>query len=304
MTTGLRTTMPHLRPLFRHNHLLRPIIPRRQFHASPRPQFVEATLTATLTATHTLLTTLHTTTALSWATIIPLTAIFLRLSITAPLTIFSRRRALKTLSLQPLVAAWQHPLARAAKQSTSSPQAWEHATRKAVRAKRKEIWKRHGCQAWKIWAAPAMQIPVWITASVTLRGMAGKEGLPEWIQKTFGSETTTTTTTAVAGDGAVEGVAEVVRERIVPLESSFGDEGALWFPSLLEPDLMMILPMAFSFLTFANIEVLLSTYPRSRLISNKKITSRRCNPSNTLRQLAISVFSRTPSGFYRWLRFR
>lgn len=101
-----------------------------------------------------------------------------------------------------------------------------------------------------------MQIPVWITASVTLRGMAGKEGLPEWVQRTFGSETTTAAGATVEGDGAVEGVAEVVRERIVPLEASFGDEGVLWFPSLLEPDLMMILPLAFSFLTFANVEVL------------------------------------------------
>lgn len=105
-----------------------------------------------------------------------------------------------------------------------------------------------------------MQIPVWIAASVTLRGMAGKEGLPEWIQKTFGSETTTEAAKGIMeGDGAVEGVTEVVRERIVPLEASFGDEGMLWFPSLLEADLMMILPMAFSFLTFANIEVLPST---------------------------------------------
>lgn len=87
--------------------------------------------------------------------------------------------------------------------------------------------------------------------------MAGKEGLPEWVQRTFGSETTTAAAEAtVEGDGVVEGVAEMVRERIVPLEASFGDEGILWFPSLLEPDLMMILPMAFSFLTFANVEVL------------------------------------------------
>lgn len=89
-----------------------------------------------------------------------------------------------------------------------------------------------------------MQIPVWITASVTLRGMAGKEGLPEWVQEKFGS----------VGDGG--GVVEAaVRERIVPLEASFGDEGALWFQSLLEPDAMMALPLAFSFLTFANVEV-------------------------------------------------
>lgn len=227
--------MPQLRPLLLlHSHRLRAIPHRRGFHASPRPQFVEATVSAALTATHTLLTTLHTTTALSWATIIPLTAVFLRLSITTPLTLFSRRRALKTLALQPLVSAWQHPLARAARRTTASPQAWETATRKAVRAKRKEIWKRHGCQAWKVWVAPAMQIPVWITASVTLRGMAGKEGLSEWVQDQFGSAR---------------------GERIVSLEPGFADEGALWFQSLLEPDLMMVLPFAFSFLTFANVEV-------------------------------------------------
>lgn len=282
--------MPQLRPLLLlHSHRLR-AVPHRGFHASPRPQFVEATVSAALTATHTLLTTLHTTTALSWATIIPLTAVFLRLSITTPLTLFSRRRALKTLALQPLVSAWQHPLARAARRTTASPQAWENATRKAVRAKRKEIWKRHGCQAWKVWVAPAMQIPVWITASVTLRGMAGKEGLPEWVQEKFGSA-------AVAA----------VRERIVPLEPGFADEGALWFQSLLEPDLMMVLPFAFSFLTFANVEVsiYLSIYLSvCLLLPARSHHTRRCNPSNTLSQPATSVLSPTSCGSYRSPRSR
>lgn len=251
MAAHLRIAMSSLRPLFLRRYLLQ-APSRRRFHASPRPQF----LGATLTATHTLFTTLHTASGLPWAALIPLTAILLRLSITTPLTLYSRRRALRTLSLQPLISAWQHPLARAAKQSSNSPQEWERSTRKAVRAKRKEIWKRHGCQMWKTLAAPAMQLPVWIMVSVTLRGMTGTGWLPGWWQRVYGSTTTAEAAAGeILGENLPEEVLEVAKERIVPLEASLADEGALWFPNLLEEDPMMILPVTFTFLLCANIGV-------------------------------------------------
>lgn len=47
----------------------------------------------------------------------------------------------------------------------------------------------------------------------------------------------------------------MAKERVVPLEASLADEGALWFPNLLEEDPMMILPVTFTFLLCANIGV-------------------------------------------------
>lgn len=120
-----------------------------------------------------------------------------------------------------------------------------------------------------MYVAPAMQIPVWIAASVTLRGMAGRDGLPEWIQRVTGGASST------AGEEAGAGVvAAVAAERIVPLEASFADEGALWFLDLLQEDPVMLLPMGFSFLMFANIEVshpYLPTYIPLLYLSNSPI---------------------------------
>lgn len=258
-------TMPLLpRPLLL-PRLARPRNPHghRAFHATPARRFLEPTLTAT----HTLLTTLHTTTALPWCTLIPLTAILLRALITTPTTIYSRQRAFKTLALQPLVSAWQHPLARAAKATTSTPQQWEAATRKALRGKRAEILKRHGCQRWKAFAAPLMQLPVWVAASVTLRGMTGRDGLPEWWRGKNASPDTPNSTpdaltdapAADAGAGALDTV--TAAERLIPLEPTFATEGALWFPDLLDADPLFLLPMAFSFLMFANIEMQSALHP-------------------------------------------
>lgn len=79
--------------------------------------------------------------------------------------------------------------------------------------------------------APAVQIPVWVAASVTLRGMTGVEGLPTWLR----------------GLGKIGGEAWV--------EEALATEGALWFGDLLVADPYLVLPMGFSFLLFANIEV-------------------------------------------------
>ncbi|KAH0602385.1 uncharacterized protein H6S33_008724 [Morchella sextelata] len=225
----------------------------RSFHATPARPFIEPALTAT----HTLLTTLHTTTALPWCTLIPLSAILLRALITTPTTIYSRQRAFKTLDLQPLVSAWQHPLARAAKATTTTPQQWEAATRKALRAKRSEILKRHGCQRWKAFAAPLLQLPVWVAASVTLRGMTGRDGLPEWWRGKAASPDALAPDTA----GTLDTDTVTAAERLIPVEPSFGTEGALWFPDLLDADPLFILPMAFSFLMFANIEMQSALHP-------------------------------------------
>ncbi|KAI5840805.1 60Kd inner membrane protein-domain-containing protein [Morchella snyderi] len=251
------------RPALTHGHPHHPH--RRRFHATP----VRPLLEPALTATHSLFTSLHAATGLPWYALIPLTAVLLRALITTPTTIYSRQRAFRTLALQPLVAAWQHPLARSAKATTTTPQQWEAATRKALRQKRTEILRRHGCQRWKAFAAPLLQLPVWVAASVTLRGMTGRDGLPEWWRgkaaaaaaATASSDTAALDTAAGADADALDTATAAAAERLIPLEPSFGTEGALWFPDLLAADPLFVLPMAFSFLMFANIEMQSALHP-------------------------------------------
>lgn len=203
--------------------------PLRVFHCrtfsttAPRPLFL---LPEILSTAHDLATTIHTTTSLPYHTLIPLSAVLLRLSVTTPLTISSRAAALRAQRLQPLLSAYQHPIARAAKLSTADPAAWERQTRSETRKLAREVRRRWRCQTWKIVIAPLVQLPVWLTASVTLRAMTGAPG-------------------AWWGFGGGE---EFV-------EPTLSTEGALWFQDLLLEDPYLLLPMGFSVLLFANIEV-------------------------------------------------
>ncbi|CUS06845.1 unnamed protein product [Tuber aestivum] len=246
-----------------HFHPLRPLLTkaphhlRRQFSSTPPNHLIPAVLSTT----HDLLTALHTSTHLPYHTLIPLSAILLRLAITTPLTVYSRRRALRTQRLQPILSAYQHPIARDAKSTTTTPQAWELKTRKEIREKRRELWKRWECQAWKMLLAPVAQIPVWVTASMTLRGMTGVEGLPTWLR----------------GLGDIGGEAWV--------EEALATEGALWFGNLLAADPYLALPMGFSFLLFANIEMQTKLHPPG--------TRRQWVFTNVLRILSLAAFPLT-----------
>ncbi|KAG0634911.1 60Kd inner membrane protein-domain-containing protein [Tuber brumale] len=251
--------MLHLHPLLARPfyHVLTNPLHRRQFSSTP-PNHLIPTI---LSTTHDLLTTLHTSTHLPYHSLIPLSAIFLRLTITTPLTIYSRRRALRTQRLQPILSAYQHPIARNAKSTTTTPQAWELKTRKEMREKRRELWKRWGCQAWKMLLAPVVQIPVWVAASMTLRGMTGIEGLPTWLRRL----------------GEIGGEAWV--------EEALATEGALWFGDLLTADPYLALPMGFSFLLFANIELQTKLHPPS--------TRKQRVFTNVLRILSLAAFPLT-----------
>ncbi|KAL7276504.1 hypothetical protein RUND412_000495 [Rhizina undulata] len=266
MSISIRTR-PVLRYLRQHRN---PQL-SHSFHASPRPQFIETTLTTT----HALLQGLHATTGLPWWAVIPATAFLLRLSVTTPLTIFSRLRGQKILALQPVLAAWQHHIAGAVRKSAAgeSPQKWEKATRTALRAKRRELWARHGCQAWKMFL-PFGQIPVWVVASMTLRGMTAGEAVPGWMKVVGG---------AFGGDKA-EGV-EV--GAVVPQEAGFAEEGVLWFQDLLVADPLLILPLSFSFLLFANIELQAKQVPAT--------TKGRRIFTNAMKVTALAVFPLTMS---------
>ncbi|PWW74161.1 hypothetical protein C7212DRAFT_215141 [Tuber magnatum] len=267
--------MPHL-------YLLRPLLTKPFHHHHHRRQFSSTSpnhlIPTVLSATHDFLTTLHTSTNLPYHTLIPLSAVLLRLTITTPLTIYSRRRALRTQRLQPILSAYQHPIARNAKSTTATPQAWELRTRKEMHWKRRELWKRWGCQAWKMLLAPVVQIPVWVTASVTLRGMAGVEGLPTWLR----------------GLGKIGGE--------VWVEEALATEGALWFGDLLVADPYLALPMGFSFLLFANIELQtklhLPSTGKQRVFTNVlRILSLAAFPLTTNAPAALTLYWSTSAVF-------
>ena len=205
---------------------------RRAFHASPRRLFVEECLSTT----HTLITGLHSVTGLSWAYTLPLTALLIRLTITAPIATYSNIISNRRLELNPLFNAWRAAIARNVYRAHKAKghAACEKIIQKALRAKGAEVRKRMGLQYWKSYF-PYVQLPVFILAIDTIRAMCGVEYGLLGLFSPSPSEKDTTVTKDV-DEKAVSSL----------FEPSLATEGALWFPDLLVADSALVLPFALS----------------------------------------------------------
>ncbi|RPA83618.1 hypothetical protein BJ508DRAFT_374881 [Ascobolus immersus RN42] len=111
--------------------------------------------------------------------LVPACTILLRTITTLPLTIYSRKNTIKMLALQPLISAWSHDLAITAREGAGkqSQEEWQKALTSMTKAKRKEIYSRHGCGMWRGFLAGWSTLPVWIAVSYTLRTAVWEEGL-------------------------------------------------------------------------------------------------------------------------------
>ncbi|KAF7931170.1 uncharacterized protein EAE97_009379 [Botrytis byssoidea] len=205
----------------------------RSFHASPRAQ----SLDSVLIATHGVLEGLHSFTGLPWAFTLPLTALAIRTVLIFPLGINSRRAAQKQIDLMPLMNAWQHQFRKQSIQEVGhlGPDAANQFVKDKMNKKKRELYSRYNCGTWKHYL-PFLQLPVWMIAVETIRKMCGAhDGLLKWIESLFTSskanEATATTDLDLGS---------------LLLEPTFATEGALWFPNLLVPDPMLLLPFMLS----------------------------------------------------------
>ncbi|KAI5784729.1 60Kd inner membrane protein-domain-containing protein [Geopyxis carbonaria] len=229
---------------------------RRDFHSS-RP--AASPLATFLDTTTSLLTSTHAATGLSWSTLIPLTALTLRLLTTTPLTLYSRRTARKVLALQPVIAAHTHIISRRLRTTTSEPAVWQRETRKAAWKKRAEVYRRWGCQRWKSWLSLG-QVPVWVAASLTMRelakgGAAAGEGEGATVAEEVGKVGATVSDMAEQVAGlAVDGGAAVTEtaQRIV---AGIHTEGLPFCLDLAATDPTWTLPVVFSLALLANVRI-------------------------------------------------
>jgi mitochondrial inner membrane protein COX18 len=232
----------------------------RAFHASPKPRLIHTLLSST----HDLFTGLHTITHLPWALTLPLSALLIRLSITLPLTLYTRRAQQRQLDLQPLLLSWGHQFRHEnmAKSGHLGPARVERDVKRDIRLKRRELYSRWKCQNWKNFI-PVVQLPIWFMMVETVRAMAGThKGLLGLI---FSNDNATqaptdpppapatselsnaTSGAEIAQDSLAEGIASATTtSTAITIEPSLATEGALWFPDLTAADPMLILPFALS----------------------------------------------------------
>jgi inner membrane protein COX18 len=204
----------------------------RSFHASPHPQFLDTAVGAA----HTVLEALHTSTGLPWVYTLPLAALTIRTAFILPLSVYSRRTLQKQASLAPILQSWLHVQRdlSMAEVGHLGPQPTQQRLLWKMRQKRSEIFARWGCQNWKT-MLPLVQLPIWLTAIEAVRAMCGaKAGLLGMVMRS---------------DNSVDALTWAS----VTKDLSLATEGALWFPNLLDPDPMLILPFVLSGTVLLNI---------------------------------------------------
>lgn len=213
----------------------------RAFHATSHPRFLDICCEQT----HAILDGLHTLTGLPWALTLPLAGVGVRILLVGPFTIISHNATRRRLALQPLRHAWRHRLQTevVAKYAASGPKICARALMRAMFQKSREIDKRMGTQRWKGFI-PLAQLPIFLLVIETIRKMSGvPDGLLGLLSKAFTS----------ASDGAQSTGQELLQHSIIPVEHSFAWEGALWFPNLLVPDPISVLPFLLSGTILLNI---------------------------------------------------
>lgn len=175
---------------------------------------------------HTALLTLHDTTGLSWPALIPLSTIGLRLALTTPLAVLNRKRAQKQAKLAPLLQAMvpvfkaQLAAGAAAKRHDLTAEQIGVLATKERRKQRINLYREAKCQNWRMLLLPAVQIPLFVAMSLTLRSMCGWSVLDA-----------------------------------IPLEPGFTEQGFGWIQSLDRPDNYGVLPLAVGAFSLGNLEL-------------------------------------------------
>lgn len=245
---------------------------RRAFHVTSRHHFIDFCLNET----YTLITSLHAATGLSWAAALPLTALIVRISLIAPITLYSHSVSQRRLKNRPLLEAWAHVYRKKIKEehAAKGPKACQKLFVKQFSQKSAEIYKMTGTQRWKSFL-PYLQLPVWLTVIETIRRMCGTSGgllgmIQESLDKSSPQNTPVDDSQSLSKSSQVETASEIddwkmvqsndsklpediFEASVVPVEPTLSTEGALWFPDLLIPDPHLILPFILSATMFANI---------------------------------------------------
>lgn len=195
---------------------------------------------------------MHTVTGLPWIVALPLTALFVRGVIVAPLLIYTRRMTQRRLALHPLLAAWAHQTRRQVLEQSRDqpllPAEFEKRFKTAMRAKQRELTKRWGCEGWR--ALPVLgQLPVFLAVVETIRRMCGTTG------GIFGLLTMQGATPVDAPRDEVLQSIDTSGPGLIGIDPSLADEGGLWFPDLLLPDPWYTLPWVLTGLVYANISL-------------------------------------------------
>ncbi|ODV95046.1 hypothetical protein PACTADRAFT_3928 [Pachysolen tannophilus NRRL Y-2460] len=189
----------------------------------------------------------HQISGLPWYIFIPISTFVLRSVLTLPLAILNRKRLQRQNSLRPLINAMgpvirhrlgnkhyqqeqrqqQQQQQKAATDLLAAPDlSYEKImllSTKEVRKRQKKIFKENKCQIWKNFTLPLLQIPLWISLSLTFRNLTG------WR-------------------------ADVLGYNVKPIDPTLSTEGFQWITDLTLPDPYNLLPFLLGLMALSNVE--------------------------------------------------
>ncbi|KAF9571811.1 Cytochrome c oxidase assembly protein cox18, mitochondrial [Mortierella alpina] len=207
-----------------------------------------------LASTHYILEGIHSAGLPWWATIFCATFI-LRTAITTPVAIYQQRAVGRMMALTPVLQAWLETLKSSIrvdhKLKGRDYASFNTEIREAYRMKTQELYAANRCNPRVSFLLPWVQIPLFITMSLTIRGMAGYP-LP------------------FLGDSSL------------PAEPGFADGGAMWFTDLAASDPTWIMPVAVGATNLLNVEL-------NGFMMSKTPTRNQRIFRNIFRALAISM---------------
>lgn len=132
----------------------------------------DTALPAVLAANESILYSIHNTGMPWWATIVASTLI-LRTSMTLPIAIYQQRSVGTMINLAPMIQSWAETLkvqvAKDSKQHGWPYKKYQQELQKQYKQKVKSIYAHHGCSRWKMLLLPWVQIPLFVSMSLTLR---------------------------------------------------------------------------------------------------------------------------------------
>lgn len=187
----------------------------------------DTALPAILAANESILYSIHNAGMPWWATIVAGT-LLLRTTMTLPIAIYQQRAVGKMINLAPMIQSWAETLkvqvAKESKQHGWPYQKYQQELQKQYKQKVNHIYAHHGCARWKMLLLPWVQIPLFVSMSLTLRHLTAYP-LP-WLGQTSS----------------------------LPAEG-LSDGGLAWFMDLTAVDPTMVIPVMIGAGNLINVEV-------------------------------------------------
>ncbi|RIA97344.1 60Kd inner membrane protein [Glomus cerebriforme] len=198
---------------------------------------------------------IHNSAGLPWWATILISTIILRTFITLPIAIIQQKSGARILSLQPqimeLFEKLKHEVVREVKKRNGTYEEFQSELTNKFKAKIREIYKANKCSPIRNYLLPWVQIPLFISNSLTLRHMVDST-----TKSNFNTNTSLTIpeTTIVSSTSNINNI-----DAITSIDNMSTDTlingGILWFNDLTLTDPTFIFPLAIGLTNLLNIEI-------------------------------------------------